>query len=68
MVHLHIHLDARAWGNDGLEQIRSARAFAQLGAHRSAPARPVIGWAPTLDPLVLCPASLPVAPLRYRVS
>jgi hypothetical protein len=26
---------------------------AQLRAHRSAPARPVIGWAPTLDPLAL---------------
>jgi hypothetical protein len=33
----------------------SGRTFgsAQLRAHRSAPARPVIGWAPTLDPLVL---------------
>ena len=29
-----------------------ALAIAQLRAHRSAPARPVIGWAPTLDPLV----------------
>ena len=29
MAHLHIHLDARAAGNDGLEQIRSAHAFAQ---------------------------------------
>jgi hypothetical protein len=36
MVHLHIHLDARAWGNDDLEQIRSARAFAQLGYAPSA--------------------------------
>jgi len=35
MVHLHIHLDARAWGNDGLEQIRSARAFAQLRSPRT---------------------------------
>jgi len=29
MAHLHIHLDARAGGNDGLEQIRSAHAFAR---------------------------------------
>jgi integrase len=33
-------------------QIRTL-GIAQLRAHRSAPARPVIGWAPTLDPLVL---------------
>src|ERR1022692_1851818 len=45
-----------------------ALAIAQLRAHRSAPARPVIGWAPTPYPLVLCPASQPVAPLRYRVE
>jgi hypothetical protein len=29
MAHLHIQLDARAEGNDGLEQIRCAHAFAQ---------------------------------------
>src|SRR5450755_3711043 len=32
---------------------RRTIGFAQLRAHRSAPARPVIAWAPTLDPLVL---------------
>ena len=37
MVHLYIHLDARAWGNDGLEQIRSARAYAQIRARRRPP-------------------------------
>jgi hypothetical protein len=35
MVHLHIHLDARASCNGGLEQIRSARAFAQIRASAS---------------------------------
>jgi hypothetical protein len=37
----------------GAGRTLGALAFAQLRAHRSAPARPVIGWAPTLDPLVL---------------
>lgn len=32
MVHLRIHLDARASCNGGLEQIRSARAFAHMHA------------------------------------
>jgi hypothetical protein len=39
MVDLHIHVDAHAAWNDGLEQIRSAPAFAHKQEHGGVPAR-----------------------------